>query len=380
MPGDPVLLVQILIHDRLGVVTMKELFSPIMILCRWVAGLPPRNPPGATKRWFFRILSTTFVGLIGWFLLLGPGVVLMPFAPRGFRSIADSTSRVYYQKEEDAAREVLRLAGEAQDAILDFWGATDGIGLFKGIKIYLGETPEAYYRLTMNRAGGSAMSGGIIVIDLTKAGQVLSLEDFMRHELGHIYLRRHLGYLRKHLTVPAWFDEGCAVRVQVASPDVAALGYNLKIRPRLLSLASLRYQTDWETMVFMERSTLVRQHYGYVGAFVEYVEKGFGIEKVREYSSALSWGKDPDAVFARVYGSTLAEIEGQFLSDYRVTKGIKEEIEIVALPLVPRVVIRWTLVFGILAFAVLWTIRQVFRASRFVSIQVGSFRRNMASP
>jgi hypothetical protein len=61
-------------------------------------------------------------------------------------------------------------------------------------------------------------------------------------------------------------------------------------------------------------------------------------------------------------------------------KGIKEEVQIVAPPLVPRVVIRWTLVFGILAFAVLWMMRQVLRASRFALKQVGSFRRNMASP
>ena len=116
-----------------------------------------------------RFLSAIFLGLICWFLLLGPGVVLMPFAPRGFRSIADSTSRVYYQKDEAAARKVLRLAGEARDAILSFWGATDRIELFKGVKIYLGETPEEYYRLTMNRAGGSAMLGSVIVIDITKA-------------------------------------------------------------------------------------------------------------------------------------------------------------------------------------------------------------------
>jgi hypothetical protein len=107
----------------------------------------------------------------------------------------------------------------------------------------------------------------------------LSLKDFIRHELGHIYLRRRLGYIRKHLTVPAWFDEGCAVRVQGGSPDVDALGDILKIQPRLLSLTSLRYQTDWETMILMEGSRLARQHYGYVGAFVEYVERRFGIEK-----------------------------------------------------------------------------------------------------
>jgi hypothetical protein len=355
---------------------MKRLLSPLVGFYRWAVGLPPRNPPATIKKWFFRFLSVTFVGLIGWFLFLGPGVVLMPFEPSGFQSIADSTNRVYYEKDEAAAREVLRIAREAQNVILDFWGGTERIELFEGIKIYLGETSEAYYHLTMNRAGGSALFSSVIVIDMTKAGQVLSLVDFMRHELGHIYLRRRLGYIRKHLTVPAWFDEGCAVRVQGGSPDVASLGDYLTKQPRLLSVTALRYHTDWETMVFMEGSRLARQHYGYVGAFVGYLEKRFGIEKIREYSSALSWGKDPDDVFAAVYGNSLKEVEGQFLSEYRAMKGIQEEIEIIAPPLVPRVVIRWTLIFGILAFLIIWTIRQVFRVSRFASARVGSFRRS----
>ena len=218
----------------------------------------------------------------------------------------------------------------------------------------------------MNRAGGSAMFGSVIVVDMTKAGQYLSLVDFMRHELGHIYLRRRLGYIRKHITVPAWFDEGCAVLVQGGSPDMESLGDYLEKRPRLLSVSALRYHTDWETMVFMEGSRLARQHYGYVGAFVEYLEKRFGIEKIRDYLRAFSWGKDPEEVFADIYGSPLTDVEGQFLSEYKAMKGLSEEIEIIAPPLVPRVVIRWTLVVGILSFLILWAIRQVFRVSRFV--------------
>ena len=52
-----------------------------------------------------------------------------------------------------------------------------------------------------------------------------------------------------------------------------------------------------------------------------------------------------------------------------------EEIEIIAPPLVPRVIIRWTLIFGILVFVILWTIRQVFRVSRFALARVGSSHR-----
>jgi hypothetical protein len=352
-------------------VTTETLLHPVIGLGRWVVGLPPRNPPSAVKRRLSRLLYITVLGLIGWFFLLGPGVVLMPFAPRGFQSLADSTNRVFYENDEESARKVLRLAGEAQNTILDFWGDKDGNSLFKGIKIYLGETPEAYYRLTMNRAGGSAMFGHIIVIDLTKAGRILSLVDFMNHEMAHIYLRRRLGYIRKHLTVPAWFDEGCAVVVQGGSPDVASLGDYLKKRPRLLSVTSLRYHTDWETMVFMEGSRLARQHYGYVGAFVDYLDRRFGIEAIREYLSALSWGRDPKEVFATVYSIPLTEVEQQFLSEYRAMKGIEEEIAVITPPLVPRVVIRWTIIFGVLVFMMLWVVRQIFRLSRFGLSRVG---------
>ena len=52
----------------------------------------------------------TVIVLMGWFLFLGPGVLLMPFTPRGFQSVADDTNTVYYENGEESAREVLRLA------------------------------------------------------------------------------------------------------------------------------------------------------------------------------------------------------------------------------------------------------------------------------
>jgi hypothetical protein len=238
--------------------------------------------------------------------------------------------------------------------------------IFQGTKIYLGETPEAYYRLTGNRAGGSAMSGNVIVINVARVGEVLSLVDFMRHELAHSYLRRRFGFFRKHLTIPMWFDEGCAVLIQGESPDMKSLDERLSRLPRLVSVTSLRYNMDWENMVFMEGNRLARQQYGYVGVFAEYLEDRFGLAKIREYLSSLDWGRDPQEVFASVFGNRLADVEGRFLSEYKATKGLPEGIELVAPPWVPRVVLKWTLLFLILAFLILWTARQLFRMTRFI--------------
>ena len=160
-----------------------KLFTPVIHLARWVAGFPPRNPPSRIIRWFYRLALVALLVVLVWFLLLGPGVLLMPFSPPGFQSTADETNTVFYEQDDEKAREVLRLAREAQKAILDFWGRPGGIEIFQGTKIYLGETPEAYFRLTGNHAGGSALFGNVIVINVARVGEVLSLVDFMKHEL-----------------------------------------------------------------------------------------------------------------------------------------------------------------------------------------------------
>jgi hypothetical protein len=349
-----------------SLMTTTKPFAPFVGLARWVAGLPPRNPPSRFKRWLHRLVTIAFLFALAWFFFLGPGVLLLPFSPPGFESLHDDTSTVYYEVDQDRARDVLLQAREAQNAILEFWGRPNEIESFQGTKIYLGETPESYFRLTGNHAGGSALFGNVIAINMVKIGEVLSLVDFLRHEMAHSYLRRRFGYFRKHLTVPMWFDEGSAVLVQGESPDMESLSERLSTRPRLVSVTSLRYNTDWENMVFMEGSRLARQQYGYVGVFVEYLEKRFGIEKIRNYLGALGWGKDPESVFLAVYGSRLAEVERGFLAEYQAETGITEEIELAALPLVPKVAIKWTLIFAVLALFILWSIRQMFRVVRFI--------------
>ncbi|MBM3852756.1 MAG: hypothetical protein FJ399_06330 [Verrucomicrobia bacterium] len=177
--------------------------------------------------------------------------------------MADSTTTVYFEHDETAAREVLRLAGEGQDAVLRFWGGKERIGSFIGTKIFLGETPEAYYRLTLNRAGGSALFRSVIVIDLTKAGQVLSLQDFIRHELAHSFLRRRLGYIRQHLTVPAWFDEGCAVDFGFRNPR---LGCPLDDPP---SVSSIAFRVPEDQLLAQEHGLTVARKFRSAAAATE---------------------------------------------------------------------------------------------------------------
>jgi len=104
---------------------------------------------------------------------------------------------------------------------------------------------------------------------------------------------------------------------------------------------------------------------------VEYVERRLGSKGPR-IPESLS-GKSTHAVFRPIY-APIAAIESQFLSEFRSTKVSMKRLRIVTCP-DPRVVIRWTLVFGS-CLAVLWTIRQTFPSIAFRLKKVRSFRRS----
>ena len=137
--------------------------NPIIGFARWTVGLPPRSH---AVQWVLRLISLAFIVLISAFLWLGPGVLLIPFTPRGFASVSDGTNTVFFENKEELAREMLSIAQQSQASILEFWDDLGEAGLFDGVRLYLGETSGAYFRLTGNRAGGSAMFGSVIVINL----------------------------------------------------------------------------------------------------------------------------------------------------------------------------------------------------------------------
>lgn len=345
--------------------------NPILGIARWTVGLPPRS---RTMTWVLRLVFLIFVLLIGWFLWLGPGVLLTPFTPRGFATASDGTNTVFFQSKDEVAREMLDIAQQSQASILEFWDDPGQADLFNGVRLYLGETPGAYYRLTGNHAGGSALFGSVIVINLSKVGERHSMVDFIDHEMAHIYLRRRFGYFTKHFTIPMWFDEGTATLIQTRAPFKDRFQSYLEMRPQLFSVRQLRYATDWETMYSVEGGILTGQHYGYVGTFAEYLQQVYGQGKLRGYLGALSMSRHPEAVFEDVFGESLSAAEEQWMAHHKEAGLIPPETYYVPLPTVGRVVIKWSIIFGLLLFFALWSVRQTCKVVRFVAARARGSR------
>lgn len=341
--------------------------NPILGIARWIVGLPPRS---RAAKWVLRLIFLAFIVLIGAFVWRGPGVLLTPFTPRGFSTISDGTVKVYFQSNEELAGEMLSIGQRSRASILEFWGDPGEAGLFDGVRVYLGETPEAYYRLTMNQAGGSAMFGSVIVINFSKVGERHSMADFIDHELAHIYLRRRFGYFTKHFTIPMWFDEGAATLIQTRAPFKDRFRSYLERRPRLFSVRQLRFATDWETMSSVEGGFLTGQHYGYCGNFVEYLQQVYGQDKIRRYLGSLSMSRHPEDVFEDVFDLSLSAVEDQWMSRQKKAGLIPVETEYIPLPRVGRVMIKWGVILGLLLFFALWIFRQVCRGVRFVAARV----------
>lgn len=336
----------------------------ILGMARWLVGLPPRS---RWVKWALRSFFVAIVILFAGLLLVGPGVLLTPWAPPGFDIESDGTTSVFFESHREIAGEVLEITRQARVSILDFWGDPEDSHALEGVRIYLGETPAAYFRLTGNRAGGSAMFGNVIVINLSRVGEIHSMRDFIDHELAHIYLRKRFGYLNKHLAVPMWLDEGSALLIQQQAPFMDRFVVEVHGRPRLFSVRQLRYATQWERMYSVDGGALTGLHYGYVGWFVDYLRETYGIGALRRYLASLSLGADPEDVFEVVFGRSLAAVEEHWVSLQKEAGRVPWETAYAPLPTVPRVVVKWSILFGLLGLALLWAVRQVCRAVRLAS-------------
>lgn len=337
---------------------------------RWITGLPPLKPKSVVRTWLERALLALAVLFIAWLFLVGPGVVLMPYAPVGFSTLSDGTNTVLYTAgERENAAIVLRVAGQAQSDILDFWDDRATNPFAGGVKIYLCYTEREYFHLTRNRAGGSAMLGSII-IDMSKVGVNFSLSGFVRHEMAHVYMAKSAGWLPMVLGVPKWLDDGVATLIQGEPSDMSRLGGFLAARPFLVSVASMMRPWDWEAVVSFRGGSLGRQEYGYVGHFVRDLINRHGMAKLREYRRELSPFRDSEVLFKSIFEVPLEQAEADWLASEKRGGLVPENVELVSLTYPFPVLAKWWGGLGVFVFLFLWVTRQCFRLIRSLRARI----------
>lgn len=142
------------------------------------------------------------------------GVAKLHTLPDG--SLTDSESKSDHQRYIELTRDARARIGSKfgtveSKPILVFFSSTDGLGPFK-----------------LNAYGSTQFIGGRACVMVGPKGQSV---DVVAHELMHGELHHRVGYVRRYLQVPAWFDEGVAMQVDyrdrytLSPPDAENIGY-----------------------------------------------------------------------------------------------------------------------------------------------------------
>ena len=315
-------------------------------------------------KWIARILLFLVAWAVIFFFLLGPGRVLFPSLLISYSSVSDKTNTVYYSGHRiEQAMDVLWMAAVVQDSIRRFWNDSTTRDFWKGVNIFICESPGQYYYLTWNRAMGSALMGRI-VLNPARYGPNMSLYSALVHEMSHLYISRRYGYLSYVFLIPKWFDEGCATLMQEFSFAESHLESYLRESPGLVSLSALKHPWDWQTMVSMEEGKMAAKGYGHVSSFMEELRTRYGIDRIRDYAGHLGLNLLPGNTFRRIYGISLHEADVQWLENKKKEGILPEETVFIPLAFSFPVFLRWVIISGIFAASAFLLLRWVIRLFR----------------
>jgi hypothetical protein len=117
-------------------------------------------------------------------------------------TLTDSTS-------EPEQLRFMQLAQEARTRIEKTFGATQA----KPVLVFF-KSATGFGAFKLNSYGSTQFLGSRVCAMLGPDGQNV---DVVAHELMHVELHHRVGYLRRFLEIPAWFDEGLAMQVDLRS-------------------------------------------------------------------------------------------------------------------------------------------------------------------
>ena len=121
-----------------------------------------------------------------------------------FESLPDNTL-VEPQSSSRNRSEILELLSDARERI----ETTFGVARATPIVIFL-KNADAFWPLSLNAHGSTSFFGSRTCVIVGPKGQSV---DIVAHELMHAELADRVGYWRRLIEIPTWFDEGVAMQV-----------------------------------------------------------------------------------------------------------------------------------------------------------------------
>lgn len=144
-------------------------------------------------KWFRWTVLFLFGWFIVFFMLFGPGRILIPRLLVSYSHVTDHTNTVYYSGNNILkALDVLWMASTVRDSISTAEGDTTGDAFSKGIVIVMSESTDQYEHLTWNCPKG-AMVMRRIVLNPDECETNRALFSTLKREMHQVYISRHYG-------------------------------------------------------------------------------------------------------------------------------------------------------------------------------------------
>ncbi len=218
-----------------------------------------------------------------------------------------------FSRHETARAVVYRQAGAGWPADIDLDGMIAEVERFHDLRFR--RRPElvafgdvaSYRRRSLSRARFCAFSSGRLLISpwaLREAAEGrLSLDIYLRHELSHVLIFQHRGFLAE-LRYPAWLLEGLAV---YSTQQMGTTFYPSKADTyRLLRqgnyLPPRWFKTRREDSVPLRVPYRLGFIYSEFGCLVDYLQETHRPERLLAYMKRLLRDSDEERAFQAVYG------------------------------------------------------------------------------
>jgi hypothetical protein len=229
---------------------------------------------------------------------------------------------VGFSKHESAHTVVYVQRGAAFDDFARIDSLTSPVETFHELKfirkprIYIFRDRESYLRRSISKARFCAFSTGIVVspwgLQEALEGKI-SLEIYLRHELSHVLLFQHKGFLSE-LRYPHWLLEGIAM---VSTDQMGTSFYPSREETyRLIHQGNFMppyfFHTRREDSVKLDVNQRIAFIYSELGCIVDYLIRTGGRDRFLTYMKRLLGNGNPDRVFKEIYGIEFDESVRRF--------------------------------------------------------------------
>jgi hypothetical protein len=336
----------------------------ILGLGRWIVGARRRRSVSGYRIWSIRFVKA---GVVAWLFFYGPGGIL---APRlfGFSAISHNDITIYYENDVTQAlvTDTIRCAMEGRIQNLAFWKRPAG-GV-QPIDIYLCDSLFRWQQLTLSAGGNAAVYGSSIFVSPLAVQDEQVLRQVLTHEVSHVFLNQRVGYLRAWF-VPTWINEGVATYVGQnfwATEESLFRRLHESAAPRLVAATGLRTRMQWRAAIEApaERAALT---YGHAHSLCANLIETFGTDRVINYLDNAPLSLSPEAGFKAAFGLSIAQADDQWLAERKSAGQIPQATAWEDVPFSVPAIALSSLPYALIAFAMLWFIRQVFLIARFIS-------------